>query len=261
VTGLQPLALRADATGRGATLPACRWFTALRVLAVDGPMQVETGDEESCALLLAGTFDLAAGGTRWPSRGARSDPLGGRPVAVFLPPRCRFAVDAGRGEILLVSARQPPVAAPPAGRAALSRSPLLPLAGSGKAFDPGTGEWRPAETFATAAESLPPRRIERLAVGAATVDRVFAAGYKAATLTVDELALPAGASLRLRDLPLPDASECLLFARTAGQLTVTAGAGRASLQGEQGLLAGAPGELTLTATAAVAWAVLACAGK
>jgi hypothetical protein len=242
-------------------LPPCRWFTALQLLRIEAPLQLTTAYEETCALLLSGTFDLVGGTTRWPSRGARSDPLAGRPVAVFLPPRTRFLVEDGHGEILLVAARQP---ADPAstGRAALSQSPLLPLAGSGKAFDPGTGEWRMAETFPAAAESLPPRRIEQVRLGEVSVERVFARDYKAATLTVDEAVVPAGACFTLADLSLPPAVECLLYVRTRGNLKVTAGASAHSVTGEQGLcFPGEPGALQCTAAGAPAYVVLAYAGK
>ena len=260
MTDLLVLPLAPDGRDRGPALPAGSRFSTLRVLAVTAARRLLTGDEETCALLLAGTFDLCGNGTNWPSRGARADVFAGRPVAVFLPPRAEFALDGGQGEILLVAARPQPQPAA-RGRAALSQSPLLPLAGSGKAFDPASGEWRPAETFPTAAESLPPRRIERVAVGRCTVERVFAADYKASTLTVDEVVVPASAELRVGELPLPRARESLLYLRSAQPLAVAAGPAQMTVHGEACVLAGAPAQLVLRAGAAPAYAVLAYAGK
>jgi hypothetical protein len=135
-------------------------------------------------------------------------------MAVFLPPRTEFRTQNGRGEILLLAARQPPAPPPAEGRAAFAQKPLLPMAGSNKAFDPTTGEWLPAEAFPSAPESLPPRRMQRLPVGDVIVERVLAADYKAATLSVDEAVMPAGATLRVRDIPgRPRAAEVLVFER------------------------------------------------
>ena len=163
--------------------------------------EIVTADHETAAVLLAGTFDLLAGPpagdrTSWPARGARETPFAGRPMAVFLPPENAFEARNGTadGEILLFGATQQRTdEAPKEGRAALSQSPLLPLAGSGKSFDPNSGEWMPAETFPTSAESLPPRRMRRRPVGEVEVERVFTSDYKAATLTVDEAVLQVGA--------------------------------------------------------------------
>jgi hypothetical protein len=261
MTAFAVLPLLAARGERAAALPACRWFAELRVLAVAGGAALTTGEHETCALLLAGTFDLQGGATAWPARGARRAPTAGRPVAVFLPPRTPFRAANGDGEILLLGARQPP--APPAtGRQALQQSPLLPLAGSLKAFDPLAGDWKPAETFPTAPESLPPRRIARVEIAGCAVERVFAADYKAATLTVDEVVLPADATLRLADLPLPAATECLLYARTDGELQLAAGAARAAVRGEQAVFwPGPPAPLQLAARGAPAYVALAYAGK
>jgi hypothetical protein len=264
VTALRSLTLEADGPHVAAQLPAGSAFTVLRRLRVAGACDFTTRDEETCVLVLAGTFDLVGGGTAWPSRGARSSPLHGRPVAVFLPPRTPFAARAGDGELLVLSARQPP-APPPTGRDALRQGPLLQLAGSGKAFDPGTGEWRPAETFPSAPESLPPRRIERVELGAASVERVFAADYKAQTLCVDELVLPAGAAVSLALLPLPAAArECLLWVRTdaGARVDVQAGADALSIEGEGAAWFGAsPAGLRCSARDAAACVVAAYAGK
>jgi hypothetical protein len=201
-----------------ARLPPCIWFTGLRIVPVHGAQDVTTGDEEACVLLLAGTFDLAAGGTHWGNRGARASPLVGRPSAVFLPPRTTLRAGNGDGELLVVSARRPPAPAA-VGRAVLAQSPLLPLAGSGKAFDPRSGEWLTAEAFPSSAELLPPRRMPRAAVGPVTVEHVFPADYKAATLTIAEAVLPAGTTLRLASLLEPGAGrEMLVFVRGEAHL-------------------------------------------
>lgn len=195
-----------------------RWLEGIRLWRPYEPDTLTTRDVETAVVLLGGTFDLVAAGTAWPARGARATPFAGRPMAVFLPPRTEFRVANGpadrSGELLLVSARQPAAPAPATGRDVLSQKPLLPLAGSGKAFDPGTGEWRPAETFPTSPESLPPRRIERLDAGGVPLERVFPPTYKAATISVDEAVVPAGAALRLADVPArPACDEVAVFLR------------------------------------------------
>lgn len=199
---------------RTATFAGARWCAQAQLWRPHDPDLLTTGDVETAVLVLAGTFDLIGGSTAWPARGARTTPFAGRPMAVFLPPRTQFRTQNGSGEILLLGARQPP--APPAaeGRAAFAQKPLLPMAGSNKSFDPTTGEWLPAEAFPTAPESLPPRRMQRLPVGDLIVERVLAADYKAATLSVDEVVVPAGATLRVRDVPgRPGADEVLVFVR------------------------------------------------
>ncbi len=198
-----------------------QWLTELRLWQPGGHAAYTTAEVESAAVLLHGTFDLVGNDTAWPARGARRTEYEGRPMAVFLPPRAEFAASGPVGEIAIVAARQPAKVEEPAGRAALSHKPLLPMAGSGKAFDPGTGEWRPAETFPTAAESLPPRRMQQFRIGAMTVERVLAPDYKAATLSIDELVLPAGTDLTLGTIPeRPPATEVLLLLRTEGQLSL-----------------------------------------
>ncbi len=259
---LVPLPLRSNAEGLSADVDGCRWLGSIRRLAIASECRLVTGAEETCAILLAGTFDLVGGTTSWPSRGARTSPLSGRPVAVYLPPHTPFAAQNGNGEILLLGARKPPTVAP-IGRAALQQSPLLPLAGSGKSFDPNSGEWRPAETFPTAPESLPPRRIARLPFGATVIERVFAADYKATTLVVDEFVLPAAATLSLHDLPLPVAAcECMIYLRCGGDVAIDAGADALRLRGEAACVLRAPATaLTIRTGALPAYLVLAHAGK
>lgn len=213
---------------RRAVPTGARWLDQVALWCPNDPDRLTTGAHETAVILLGGTFDLVGGGTAWPARGARQDAFAGRPMAVFLPPHTTFQVSNGRGEILLLAARQPTGRDEPTGREALASKPLLPLAGSGKAFDPTKGEWMPAETFPSAPESLPPRRFQRFdvptqggAAATAVVERIFAPDYKAATLSVDEVVLQPGQSLALRDVPArPNCDEMLLFVRTEDQALV-----------------------------------------
>jgi hypothetical protein len=209
-----------------ATTSNTRWFEQLQLWRPKAVDQITTGNHETAVILLAGTFDLMAGATSWPARGARKTPFAGRPMAVFLPPNTPFRVgnDAVDGEILMVSARQPDAGPEPEGKAALSHKPLLPMAGSNKSFDPTTGEWMPAESFPSAAESLPPRRFEKLQVGDVKIERVFGESYKAATISLEEAVIPAGASLSLKDIPSrPRCDEVLLFVRPEGKSRIEQG--------------------------------------
>jgi len=246
----------ATARTNGAT-----WLDHVQRWRPHDPDQLVTGDHEVAVLLLAGTFDLVGGSTVWPARGARSTPFQGRPMAVFLPKHTPFRVGNGRGEILCIAARQPVVTEEATGRDALAQKPLLPLAGSGKAFDPKSGEWKPAETFPTAPESLPPRRFVRIPVGSAVLERVFAPDYKAATLSVDAVVLAANSSLRLGDVPAqPRCDELLLFVRSDGGCTV---GGQALAAGDHALLlaAGEIAATSITTGANAAYIVFAYAGK
>ena len=223
-----------------------------------------TGAYETAVVILHGTFDLSAGATAWQARGARKAPFEGRPMAVFLPPETEFRADNGDGELLLVGARQPDAAPAAEAREALSQSPLLPLAGSGKAFDPASGQWMPNETFPSAAESLPPRRMLRIAVGDVTVERVFAADYKAATLTVDEIVLQAGQSIALGDIPQrPPHRELLVFARSDSEVVVRGVDESCTLRGDAAftLATGADTTLSISAGTTPAYLLLAYAGK
>lgn len=213
---MNPISFHGDLRLRTAATPLTRWFDHVRLWQPRDPDALVTGDHETAVLLLGGTFDLVGGTTAWPARGARKDVFTGRPMAVFLPPRTEFRTSNGQGEILLFAARQP-IVQQATGRELLARKPLLPMAGSGKSFDPNSGEWMPAESFPSAAESLPPRRFERIAVGACMLERVFAASYKAATLCIDEVVVPAGAALDLRDIPgRPACHEVMVFQRGVG---------------------------------------------
>ena len=240
-----------------------RWLAQLQLWRPNDPDVITTGDVETAVILLSGTFDLMGGSTAWPARGARQTPLSGRPMAVFLPKNTPFRTQRGQGEILLVAARQPEAPAPGQGRGVFGQSPLLQLAGSGKAFDPTTGEWRPAETFPTSAESLPPRRMTQLQVGACVVERVFASDYKAATLSVDEVVLPPGQSLAVADIPgRPRADEVLVFVRTEAAATVSSAGQAMAASGDAAFcVATGPNDVVITAERSPAYVVLAYAGK
>ena len=265
-TTLAPLPLSGDARLATATCTGTRWLAhAARWRPLD-PDQIVTGAHETAVLLLGGTFDLVGGSTAWPARGARKDPFTGRPMAVFLPANTEFRVSRGSGEILLLAARTPVARPEQSGREGFANKPLLPLAGSGKSFDPNSGEWKPAETFPNAPESLPPRRFERIPIGPVTLERVFAPDYKAATLSLDEAMLAAGQSLRLADIPgRAAADEVMLFVRSEGRATV--GAATVTAAGD------APGDAVfvvprdgiehcrIDANTGRAWLAIAYAGK
>ena len=243
------------------TAPGSR-LTKLAIARVATELVVTTGEGESCALVVTGTFDLRGGHTQWQSRGARTEPFAGRPVAVFLPPRTEFAASNGAGEILVVEATKPP-AQQATGREALRQSPLLQLSGSGKSFDPTRGEWMPAESFPTAAESLPPRRIAQAQCGAVRVERVFAADYKAETLVVDECVVPERSTFDVAQLPLPAAArEALVFVRSSAPVTVRMGDTSIVVEGDAVVHAcGAVQSLAIATTDAKAYVVLATGPK
>lgn len=237
-------------------------LTRIALARVDGDLVVTTGDGETCAIVMTGTFDLRGGHTQWQNRGARTEPCAGRPIAVFLPPNTEFAAERGKGDLVLVEAKKPP--APQAtGREALRQSPLLQLSGSGKSFDPTRGEWMPAESFPTAAESLPPRRIAQVQCGATRVERVFAADYKAETLVVDEAVVPERATFDVAQLPLPaSVDEALVFVRCDGDAIVRKGDEQLVVRGDAVVhAAGAIRDLSITTRDAKAYVVLATGPK
>ncbi len=246
-----------------ARAPSGHALHSVRRIDIRGEARARTGQgEEACAIVLDGTFDLQAGGTRWQSRGARVDPRQGRPVAVYVPPDAEFQASGGDGSALWFSAMQPK--APPAeGLLALRQTPLLPLAGSGKAFDPASGGWLPQESFPNAAESLPPRRIERLALGSATVERVFAAEYKAATLCVDECTIAAHSEFRWGDLPRPPAARhALLYVACEAPVVIRAMGLTVTVQGRAAVSCeGDLADLTFATAAESAYVAIAFGPK
>lgn len=262
-----------DAVGlRKASASSANWLAEVQLWRPAQHDKIVTADVETAAVILSGTFDLVAGepgGNRnqWPARGARTTPFQGRPMAVFLPPNTEFAAFGGDGEILLVSARQP-VRQASEGREALSEKPLLPLAGSGKAFDPKTGEWMPEETFPSSAESLPPRRMQRLVAGETAVERVIAPDYKAATLTVDEIVLKPGGVIRVQEITgRPKHSELVVFVRSPGGVELQCGDQHVSATGDGAYLVPTPdGETDLVVSvpesgSESAYVLIAYAGK
>lgn len=249
-----------DGRLRTATFAGTRWLAHAQLWSPAERDAITTDDVETAAIVLAGTFDLVGGTTAWPARGARRTPFEGRPMAVFLPPRTTFRADGGRGEILLLAARQSASRPAADGREGLAHKPLLPLAGSGKAFDPTTGEWLPAEAFPSSPESLPPRRMQRLAAGGVTVERVLAPDYKAATLSVDEAVVPAGGELRLDAIPaLPPHDELLVFVR--GQAAGVRASGAELRVDGDAVFTALPGPLAIAAGPTPAYVVLGYAGK
>lgn len=191
-------------SGRTATATAridegSEWFLPFTRVEVDGDSEPTPSPEgEGLLLVLGGTHDLYAGSGSWIRRGLRSSPLEAkRPVAVFLPPKTRWQAQNGRGAILVLAARQPELPAAETPREELGRKPLLALAGSGKAFDPLSGTWKPSEAFLTSSEAILPRRIEAIpAPEGVTHHRVLGLDYKALGLCVDEVHAEEGCTVR-----------------------------------------------------------------
>lgn len=281
------LAVTADGA-RVAVPPMGSRLSAVRVYRSAGrEVSGRTEGEEAAIIVLGGTFDLRAGGNAWGSRGSRSDPFAGRPVAVFLPPRCEWS-GVGTGELLVLGAVVPPAAEKPVtGREALARKPLLQMAGSGKAFDPVSGEWKTHEEFASSPQAVLPRHIERVEVAAGgrggavvAVERVFPVSYKALGLCVDEAVVPAGVEFRVTELVGRPAGavELMVYVRARGVAEVRCGgaveraesvAGADGLQRAEGEAAFAlrlggdrgAGDMTVTARGGPCYVALAWAGK
>lgn len=213
---------------RRARFDDARWVTEVRVLDVDessGERRTRD-DSESLLLVLSGTHDLLAGAGSWLRRGLREAPWGGRPVGVFLPPATTYRTSGGSGRLLVLSARQPAPPTAPSGRDALAQKPLLQLAGSGKAFDPATGSWKPQEAFLSSPEAILPRRIERVPLAdGVVVERILGPADKPLGLCVDEVAVDGPAELQL---PPPIAAayrpaEAVLYLQTEGRAAAADG--------------------------------------
>lgn len=175
------------------------WLLSFTRVEVSGDSEPSPSpDGEGLLLVLAGTHDLYAGSGSWIRRGLRASPFEPkRPVAVFLPPNTKWQTQNGSGIVLVLAARQPVLPAPETGREELGRKPLLALAGSGKAFDPLSGTWKPSEAFLTSSEAILPRRIEPVpAPEGVTHFRVLGVDYKALGLCVDEVHIEEGAAAR-----------------------------------------------------------------
>ena len=234
------------------------WLRQILVLRAAGEtVEVHTGEgDESGVLVLSGTHDLEANAGSWVSRGTRSTPFEGRPVALFMPPKTRFRSSGGEGEILLVSARRPELAAPPPEPKA---KPLLPLAGSNQAYDSKSGSWKPIESFPDSSEAILPRRIERADVDGVNVERVFPVDYKTLGLCLAEAVLPDGCTLVAPDW-IGDGSgggfpeEWAVYYRAEGELEVDG----EKLRGE-GVLVGT-GSASLRTAGGRTYLALVCAG-
>lgn len=181
--------------GEVTVLDGASWLLEMRRIEVRGSSgEFRSPAGESLLVVLGGTHDLYAGGGSWMRRGLRRAPLDdARGVAVFLPPNTPYRSENGDGALLVVSARQPELPEAESPREELSRKPLLPLAGSGKAYDPAAGGWKPQEAFLASPEAILPRRLVRLPTpSGARLDRVIGTDYKALGLCVDEALLAPG---------------------------------------------------------------------
>jgi hypothetical protein len=248
-----------DARGlRVAAFAGAEWLLEVSVQSLDGtPAPQRSGAGESVLIVLSGTHDLFAGGGSWLRRGIRETPFAGRPVALFLPPGTPYRATDGRGELLTFLVRQPPQAkAEPA--AALSMSPLLPMAGSGKAFDPTSGTWQPKGAFLSSPEAILPRRIAAIDHGGIPVQRILDADYKALGLCLDEAVVPKGRELRVVP-PAGAGSEVGVWVRAPGGL-VARGGTEVRIDGDGALCVRGEGVPVLRAVDADAYVAIAYAG-
>lgn len=258
VAPIRPLDLTARAGARlGTAETGLSWLTGLAVIELGSqPFTGELAQEEAALLVLSGTHDFEAGGKAWPQRGVRQTPMQGRPIALYLPPRTPFSVRNGRGEALLVRAQLPLPTGPAQGIEELARKPLLVLAGSGKAFDPTTGGWRPEEEFLDSPEFLLPRHIHSVEQDGVKVERIFSRGYKSRVLGLAEAVLPTGR--RLTGFA-ETAAEAILYYRSEGPLTVEVGTGPLAVTGEGALAIADASVLELRAGSTPAYVALATA--
>ena len=200
------------------TTQGWQWLSSLETVAVEGKFSNRTGEVETLLVVLSGTFDLVAGGGSWPARGVRSSPFEGKPVSLFLPPKTGFELQNGSGEILLVSGVQPEQEEKVG--EAVTKRPLLAMAGSGKAFDPASGEWKNQEMFPSSSQALLPRHIDQDDADGIVIRHVFPYGFKALCLSLDEIVLGAG---RSTDVPkeVPDyPTELAVYYDAPGGLTI-----------------------------------------
>jgi KduI/IolB family len=196
-----------------------KWLSSVETVEIDGGFASRTGAVETLLVVLHGTFDIVAGGGQWPARGVRTSPFAGKPVALFLPPNTGFELQSGHGAILLVSGIQP-VQEEQIGEAT-SKKPLLAMAGSGKAFDPATGEWKDQEMFPSSPQALLPRHIEQDLTPGATVRHVFPWHFKALCLSLDEIVIEAGTTVDIPPAQAPDyPTERVAYYDTSGALTI-----------------------------------------
>lgn len=225
-------------TAESLPIEGAKWFTSIRLVRASGRVEERSADGEGALLLLTGTFDIQAGGGAWPGRGLRKQVFEGRPCAVFLPGNCRWRLDNGSGEVLLAQTRVPEVEllSPTEN---LQKKVLLPIAGSGKAFDPVSGEWRRQKEFALSPEAILPRQLVRTHIGEHAVETVFPSSYKALALCAAEAVVPAGAELTWPNWQcrqdagrVPWQRESVYFLRTEGEARIVVGASDQRFRGD-----------------------------
>lgn len=195
------------------------WLIECRRLVLDGsPCERRSPDGESFLLIVAGTHDIYAASGSWLQRGIRTSPWEGRPLGIFLPPNTPYRLENGTGRAIVWTARQPERPEPESPKEALSSKPLLPMAGSGKAFDPATGTWKPQEAFLSSAEAILPRRIQPIEIDGVRVERILADDYKALGLRLDEVCLEPDQSVTIP--PAGTAAEFGIYFETEGMLAI-----------------------------------------
>lgn len=262
---MRPLDLSTDGAVRMSRATDTAWARGVQLVRVAGTYEARTPDgEETLLVLLGGTLDLFAGSSSWLQRGLRDLPFAGRPCGVFLPPAIGLRA-CGDGELLLVSTRKPepkpvPAKAAPAASGLMG---LLPMSGSGKAYDPRTGTWEMLERFPSSPEAVLPRAIETLDVGSARGERIFGFGFKAEASCLDEFVLGPGQSLTLPRPQTHDRApfgvELTLVVRTEGEARVRAAETR-DCRGDTVLVGGADTPVEVTATRGRAYVVAAWSG-
>ena len=256
------LELELDDTGqrRVAQDPSWQWLCRFELRTVQGEVEGRTDPGvETLVLLLSGTYDLEAGGGSWLSRGVRKSAFEGKPVGLFLPPGTRYAFRNGEGEVLMVSGRQPPPPSEPdTVEETLSKKPLLPMAGSGKAFNPKTGEWLREEDFPSAPEAILPRRVQEQQLGQNLLRQVFPFDYKALCLCLCECVIQDGTTLDVPRLDIANyPEETAVYFTTNGTVRASQGDTEIALT-QQGVVAGQ--NLVLTAEGGDAYVAIARAG-
>ena len=99
---------------RGRVTPGSAGWSYVGFEAVDltAPVERDTGGDEHCVVVIAGTCDVRSEHGEWRRLGGRPDPWSGLPDAAYLPPRTRYVVE-GDGEVGLCWA--------PAGEGAAAR--------------------------------------------------------------------------------------------------------------------------------------------
>ncbi len=95
------------------------------------------------------------------------------------------------------------------------------MSGSGKAFDPKTGEWKNQEFFPSSPQALLPRHIAQDELPGAVRRRVFPTDFKSLCLSLDEIVLTAGCNTGVPASELADyPHEMVLYHDAPGGLVV-----------------------------------------